>query len=108
LKTIAFICQGKTVEEEEEEMNRPLFVVSPVNAKSDEPRIYANKEGLEKVRDAIDKLLEDEGGNEEKFPVYQNGNWNWLTIKRSDHKDFDGGGTPCECGCQKDFAEEEA
>lgn len=82
---------------------RPLCVLAELGDGS-KAVVYANREGLLKLRQAIDDVLALDAKSI-KFPVFANGNWSWLEIATADQADFDCGGNPCKCGCQLEFAE---
>jgi hypothetical protein len=87
-------------------MERPLCVLSPISAKSaDTADIYINQEGIKALQKALTGLKK---GEPVKIPVFEDGDWNYLVVHLSDQSGFDCDNGPCECGCQKPFAEIEA
>ncbi len=82
-------------------MERPLCVVSDLE-KSDGVEIYANREGLLKLKDAIDKVLN--GEKQAKLNAWREADgWHPITVNLSDQGSFETGEGVCNCGCQDKF-----
>ena len=86
-------------------MNRPLVVLSE-DRDGLVHRVYANREGLLKLRDMIDRVLAGQKVAAETF--YAHSNWFTVEIHKSSHADFPAHDGTCRCGCQDKYAEEEA
>ena len=67
--------------------------------------IRGNKEGLLKIKQAIEKLLAE--GGRVSIPVYVEANWMPVEIVL-ENEQVSASTKPCTCGCQKKYENEEA
>lgn len=86
-------------------MNKERPLVTASGRSNQNETLYLNKEGIAALRKALDEM--EATKKPVKFPVYQDGDWNNITIEPSDQEDFDGGTKPCRCGCQEEFKDVE-
>jgi hypothetical protein len=68
--------------------------------------IAANREGLQALRDAIDRVLAS--GEPQGVPFHDGANWHRLNVTVADSADYEDDEEPCDCGCQKEFEAIEA
>jgi hypothetical protein len=85
---------------------RPLCVTSVARSKSVTTTLRVNEEGGEQLIIALRCMIDE--GRPIRFPIYMNGSWGWMEVRRSSQSDFTTDGKPCKCGCQDEFVEIES